>query len=122
MSWSERVAALPPRAVALVTAIAAIGGLAGAVAGVVTSNLPLALAAGAVTLGANLIPAVADWCRTEAAAEAARREYREQTREEMLAEIRAVFAPVEREFERDDDGRFQELVSAGHRAQWHRVR
>ena len=53
--------------------------------------------------------------------EAARRQYRGQTREGMLAEIRAEFALVEREFGSDDAGRFQELVSGQQQPGWHRV-
>jgi hypothetical protein len=96
-------------------------GLGGVVAGIAGGNLPLMIGAAAAIVGVTLVPSVVHWCRTNVAVEATRRQYRGQTREEMLAEIRATFAPVEREFESDDSGRFQELVSGQHQPAWHRV-
>jgi hypothetical protein len=133
MSIAERVAALSPGKLSLATAVAAIGGLAGAGIGFATGNVPLVIASYAVTFGAYLLPAVADWCCATAAVEAARRQCQEQmaidtpercvetaspSREEALAKIRAYYAPLELQ---TGSGRFRERLSAEDEPGWDRV-
>jgi hypothetical protein len=70
MSWLDRLAALPPRRLAVATGVAAICGLAGVVIGLAGGMLPMAIASYAVLLGAGLLPAVMDWRKANAAVEA----------------------------------------------------
>jgi hypothetical protein len=127
MSWSEKIAALPPRWVAVATALIAVGGLAGMVTGFVIGSAPLAFVAGAVTLTANLIPAIADWCRATSASEAASGHSREAWAvepevQERLAELETYYACLRNGPEKKVGGRYQDLVSSSiDPAGWDRV-
>ncbi len=79
MSIAGRVAALSPRRLGVATAVAAIGGLTGVIVGFASGTWPLVVDAYAVILGAGLVPAVADWCGTNAAVEAIHRHNKAQT-------------------------------------------
>jgi hypothetical protein len=112
---------ITPKGVAGTAMIAAIGGLAAAIGGVVTGNVPLAVAGFAVVLGANLAPAVADWWAVHARHEASCQRERERAAsvagrdvqpdiQEQLAEVKSYYARSARSLE-SGEGRFQELVS-----------
>jgi hypothetical protein len=125
MSWSERLAALPPGRLVAATGFAVICGFVGVAVAVGTGSVPVAVAGYVLILGAGLLPAVADWCQANAAVEAIRRQYKEGTavdapqrgvesqtpaREEAEARIKAYYARLAWEPD-TGPGRFPERLS-----------
>jgi hypothetical protein len=105
VSWSERIAALPPRTLAVAA------GLAGVVIGLASGTLPVVLASYAVIVGARVISAVAGWLERITAVDTTSPPSHEKTRDELLAEVRAFGSRLEGGPE-TGIRRFQERVSA----------